>query len=140
MRNDSLNIAGLIAFHDGLLARWYPSGGPIAERFANGLWHWIERNHVRNTMLWDEEDSARRTDVPDREIVRCKRCIDRYNQDRNDAIETIDVCLLEALEHTLPRPDARLHSETPGAIIDRLSILALKIHHMHREAEREGAG
>jgi len=39
----------------------------------------------------------------------------------------------------LPNSDAPLHSETPGLIIDRLSILALKIYHTGEEAERTDA-
>src|SRR5205823_8785038 len=34
---------------------------------------------------------------------------------------------------------APLHSETPGLIIDRLSILALKIYHTREEAHRRDA-
>jgi hypothetical protein len=33
----------------------------------------------------------------------------------------------------------RLHSETPGAIVDRLSILSLKLYHMREEVERVDA-
>jgi hypothetical protein len=36
-------------------------------------------------------------------------------------------------------PGAPLHSETPGMMIDRLSILALKIYHTREEAQRETA-
>ncbi len=36
-------------------------------------------------------------------------------------------------------PNAPLHSESPGLIIDRLSILALKIYHTREEAERPDA-
>jgi hypothetical protein len=39
----------------------------------------------------------------------------------------------------LPNPDAPLHSESPGLIIDRLSILGLKIYHTREEAERAEA-
>ena len=35
--------------------------------------------------------------------------------------------------------DARLNSETPGNLIDRLSINALKIYHMDEETRREKA-
>ena len=35
--------------------------------------------------------------------------------------------------------EAPLHSESPGLIIDRLSILALKIYHTREEAERADA-
>jgi hypothetical protein len=113
------------------------SPGQASQR-SSGVWHWIERNHRCNGCLWDEEDRARRTDVADAEIVRCKRSIDRYNQQRNDAVEAIDVCLLEAIGEA--PAGAVLHSETPGAMIDRLSILSLKIHHMRHESERREAG
>ena len=33
-------------------------------------------------------------------------------------------------------PDARINTESPAWAVDRLSILALKIYHMAREAER----
>jgi hypothetical protein len=39
----------------------------------------------------------------------------------------------------LPKVAAPLHSETPGMMIDRLSILALKIFHTRQEAERADA-
>ena len=35
--------------------------------------------------------------------------------------------------------DARWHSETPGAIIDRLSILALKVHYMGVQEREAGS-
>ena len=38
----------------------------------------------------------------------------------------------------MPSSSAPLHSETPGLIIDRLSILALKVFHTHEEAHRSG--
>ncbi|MCK0508387.1 DUF4254 domain-containing protein [Aromatoleum anaerobium] len=133
-----LQAGAIVAFHDGFLAdRAAPS---LAEPAP--WWRWIEENHRSNTALWREEDRARRTDVPDGEIVRCKRNIDALNQRRNDAVEALDDCLLTALERVVPAPapDARLSSETAGAIIDRLSILALKIHHMRQASQRREAG
>ncbi|MGA9584821.1 MAG: DUF4254 domain-containing protein, partial [Terracidiphilus sp.] len=66
-----------------------------------------------------------------------KRRIDTTNQLRNDLAEDLDRILLEWLApHRLPAEDAPLNSETPGLIIDRLSILALKIYHTREEAER----
>lgn len=131
-------------FHDSLVREAPGPGRLETPRFGpgEGLWHWVERNHLCNILLWDEEDIARRTDVPDAEIVRCKRSIDRYNQQRNDAVEAIDACLLAALHEADARPadGARVHSETPGAMLDRLSILSLKIHHMGRQALRRDAG
>jgi hypothetical protein len=128
--------AEIVGFHDERVAdrAWAKSGGA---RFADGVWQWIEANHRCNNLLWDEEDLARRRDVPDREIAANKRAIDGYNQQRNDAIERIDEHLLSALGE--PQPGARLNSETAGAMIDRLSILALKIFHMRLQTERTDA-
>lgn len=134
-----LNQTTLAALHDGILAERAVAGGTARQRFAEGLWHWIERNHVCNAMLWDEEDRARQVDVADEEIVRCKRSIDRLNQQRNDAVEAIDDRLLEMLGDIRLARAARLHSETPGAMIDRLSILSLKVHHMRLQTERDDA-
>ncbi len=96
--------------------------------------------HLVNIRLWHEEDEARRPDVDDHVVAATKRRIDVLNQQRNDLIERIDDVLLELLaESNLPCATAPLHSETPGAIIDRLSVLALKVFHMREEADRSGA-
>ena len=89
-------------------------------------------------MLWDEEDLARRRHVADSEIAQNKRHIDGFNQRRNDAVERIDDLLLQALANQL-NPVARLHSETAGMMMDRLSILALKIIAMRGQTLRRDA-
>ena len=101
------------------------------------LWRAIEDNHRNNNLLWGEEDLARRRHAPDAEIAGNKRAIDRYNQQRNDAIERIDEVLLNLYPEKMNSENARLSSETPGAMIDRLSILSLKIHHMRLQTLRK---
>ena len=120
-----LDSARLVAFHDG------KGAAP-----ASALWGAIEDNHRCNGLLWKEEDLARRRHVPDAEIAANKRAIDGYNQRRNDAIERIDEALLAVFSSAMTNPDTRLNSETPGSMIDRLSILSLKIHHMRLQTER----
>ncbi len=39
----------------------------------------------------------------------------------------------------LPAAGAELHSESPGLILDRLSILSLKLFHTREEIDRPGA-
>lgn len=99
-----------------------------------GVWVFIHGNHRRNYDLWHQEDCARRDDQGFEYVVRAKRAIDAYNQQRNDFIERTDQWLFEQL-----KPDvtsAPINSETPGMIMDRLSILALKGYHMMEQAER----
>ncbi|MDH4051404.1 MAG: DUF4254 domain-containing protein [Rubrivivax sp.] len=130
--------------------RWLTlPGGPADDAPApdGPPWAWIATNHRCNARLWAQEDLARRQQAPDAEIVANKRAIDGFNQARNDAIERIDEALLMALGwletragELVQRPapaGARLNSETPGSMIDRLSILALKQHAMAAQAERQ---
>lgn len=127
------------AFHDARVAdRGWAASDAVAH--AEGAWRWIEANHRCNTLLWDEEDRARRRDVPDAAIAGNKRAIDGYNQRRNDAIENLDEALLARLSAVTPAPGAWHNSETAGAMVDRLSILALKSFHMGLEARRTDAG
>lgn len=100
----------------------------------------VARQHLANCELWHIEDEARALGATDEEIAGVKRRIDRTNQRRNDLAEALDRILLEWLAgRGLPRPDAPLHSESPGLMIDRLSILALKIYHTREEATRADA-
>jgi hypothetical protein len=122
--------------------------GDAAAPARSGVWQWIEANHRFNNLLWAEEDLARRTRVSDAEIAANKRNIDRYNQARNDATERIDELLLVALglvdpgsaagdaPRSTPAAGARLNSETAGSMIDRLSIMALKVHAMRLQTVR----
>jgi hypothetical protein len=136
--------------HDRLLADpVWPAAEPAAR--DDGVWTWIQANHRNNSLLWAEEDLARRTRVGDGEIAANKRAIDRFNQARNDATERVDELLLVALGLVDPasaRTDspvstvpagARLSSETAGSMIDRLSILALKVHAMRAQTRRADA-
>ncbi len=106
------------------------------EAGTDGLMALATAQHQANFDLWHEEDKARVPETPDAEIVRVKRAIDRLNQRRNDLVERMDLRLMEGLRQS---PEAPLHSETPGLMIDRLSILALKIYHTHEETQRESA-
>ena len=105
---------------------------------ADGGMRWVVANHRYNSLLWEQEDQARRTDVSDSEIAKNKRAIDRYNQLRNDAIESLDECTLEAMAGVPVADDAWINSETAGSMVDRLSINALKQHHMQLQLDRIG--
>ncbi|MDN3584429.1 DUF4254 domain-containing protein [Mucilaginibacter flavus] len=99
----------------------------------------IQENNHWNYLLWHQEDVARTIDIEPSAMVLAKRNIDLFNQNRNDCIEKIDEWILEFLNVKKVNPKGRLHSETPGMMIDRLSIMALKIYHMREEAARGDA-
>ena len=112
------------------------------------VWRWVANNHRNNCLLWDEEDLARRTRATDADITANKRAIDGYNQARNDATERVDEFLLlslgliDAATASSDQPiakvsgSARLNSETAGSIMDRMSIMSLKIKAMSAQTVR----
>jgi len=112
-----------------------------AESDRNQAWlNLVARQHRANFDLWHIEDEARTLGATDAEIAAVKRRVDLTNQRRNDLAEELDRSLLALLAaRGLPNTAATLHSESPGLMIDRLSILALKIWHTREEAERESA-
>lgn len=138
MSNDTffadILTAKITAFHDQCLAKADFTSMP--HQFETGVWAWIERNHFNNTSLWAEEDLARRTTVSADDIATNKRHIDGFNQARNDATERVDEEILVRMLDTPRGDDARLHSETAGAMMDRMSIMGLKIKAMRAQTER----
>ncbi len=120
---------------DAWTVRWHEveDAGTVAE----GAAELMAKNHRANFDLWHEEDKARDPRASNMEIARVKRAIDGLNQRRNDLVEEMDEQLLRGLP--TQGADAPLHSETPGMMIDRMSILALKIYHTREQAEREDA-
>jgi hypothetical protein len=133
-----LHAARVAAFQDAVLAAWREDRAPPPARFPDGVWRWIERNHVCNTLRWRTEQRSRRGDVPDAEVAGCKRTIDRQNHARHQAIELIDASMLDLF--AAAGPGARLHVDTPGTMIDRLSSLSLQISHARHAAEDGGDG
>jgi hypothetical protein len=133
-----INKDTLLALHDEALATWYrerPAEAAFMAAVGADLRSLVLAQHFCNFSLWNHEDEARRRDVADSYIADTKRAIDKWNQKRNDLIERIDVFLLEELKDSdISR--GRQNSETAGSMVDRCSILALKIHHMGINATR----
>jgi Protein of unknown function (DUF4254) len=144
-------LESVSSFHDEMLrsTSWPPKQELPEFKNRTDVWRWIAENHRNNCLLWDEEDLARRTQVSDSEIALNKRHIDGFNQARNDATERVDEFLLialglvgaEAAGTSSPvsqaKAGARLNSETAGSMIDRMSIMALKIKAMTWQLQRK---
>ncbi len=122
-----------------LTRMWHEAPG----RSQSPAGEWLDlvaRQHRANFDLWHIEDAARTPHVADAELAKVKRRIDQTNQLRNDLTEELDRTLLKWLEaRGLPNATAPMNSESPGLIVDRLSILALKIYHTREETERKDA-
>lgn len=104
-----------------------------AETFESLLYvkNWID------TVQWHLEDIIRQPDINPEEGMSIKRRIDKSNQDRTDMVEKIDDFFLSQFNHVNPRSDARINSETPAWLLDRMSILMLKIYHMKEQTARK---
>jgi hypothetical protein len=143
-----IDVEALIEMHDCAIERWKKIAiiptlsaadcvlkASLQEKEFLGL---AEENHGFNYQLWCAEDRARRDDKGYEFVYWAKREIDWCNQQRNDRVEQMDEWITE---HFCPAKPASvpIHSETPGMIIDRLSILSLKIYHMAIQAHRDTA-
>ena len=133
-----MTTTAIDALLERLVARWHEVEPAHAE---TGLAGKVCDLHRFNFLLWHEEDIARSPEVTDAKIAQVKRAIDKYNQARNDAIEKVDDWLVADLAaRGIAAPaGAPAATETPGAAIDRLSILELRRYHMREQAERSDA-
>ena len=95
------------------------------------LKNWID------TVQWHLEDIIRNPEIDASEALTIKRRIDKSNQDRTDTVERIDDFFLEAFRQVKYPAGVRINSETPAWLLDRMSILTLKIYHMTEQTERK---
>jgi hypothetical protein len=97
------------------------------------LKNWID------TVQWHLEDIIRDPKNEPSLLVAIKRRIDASNQHRTDTVEQIDELLSENFKTVKPLPNARMNSETPAWLLDRMSILQLKIYHFKEQLGRPDA-
>jgi hypothetical protein len=131
-------VATLDALLVHLVAHWHDFE---VEHSEEGLKGRLCDLHRFNFLLWHEEDIARSPAVSDGRIAQVKRAIDRFNQARNDAIEKVDDWLVAdlAARGIAAAPAGPAATETPGAALDRLSILELRRYHMREQVDRRDA-
>jgi len=132
-------VKEIVALHREMVVRWHERDEVDVP--YTGLQGVICRQFTFNYLLWHEEDIARSTDVDDSRIADVKRKIDSYNQQRNDWMEKIDDWITDDLENRGVNSEAskKLNTETAGSVVDRMSILALRIYHLEEQVERADA-
>jgi hypothetical protein len=113
---------------------------PIKNPYTQGGFEWLLylKNWI-DTVQWHLEDIIRDPNIDPQEGIQIKRRIDKSNQDRTDTVEKMDDYFLEQYDKVVPKPHARMNSETPAWLLDRMSILQLKIYHMQEQASRSDA-
>ncbi len=113
---------------------------PIKNPYAAGSFEALlyAKNWI-DTVQWHLEDIIRLPEINPVEGIQLKRRIDKSNQDRTDMVERVDDYFLEQFKGVTPKAGARINSETPAWLLDRMSILLLKIYHMKEQTERTDA-
>jgi hypothetical protein len=99
------------------------------------LYHknWID------TVQWHLEDIIRDPNIKPVDALNLKRRIDKSNQERTDLVEQVDDYFMTEFHNVNLQPGARQNSETPAWLLDRMSILLLKIYHMQEQVDRKDA-
>jgi hypothetical protein len=114
---------------------------PMQNPYPEGQFKYLlyKKNWI-DTVQWHLEDIIRLPDIDPKEALQIKRRIDRSNQERTDTVEQMDDYFMEQFKNVQYKPDARINSETPAWLLDRMSILMLKIYHMREQTLRTDAG
>ena len=114
---------------------------PIKNPFPAGSFNALlyGKNWI-DTVQWHLEDLIRVPTIDPVEALKIKRRIDKSNQDRTDMVEKLDDYFLEEFKHVKAQQGTRINSETPAWLLDRMSILMLKIYHMKEQTERKDVG
>ena len=124
--------------HEADLESWEDAVRALRPEHA-GWAGYSELLQLINTYQWHEEDRSRVRDAGDDVLASVKRSIDASNARRVKTIEALDTHIWKALQAAgLPRMDTPMHSESPAGIIDRITILALKLYHIREELSTAG--
>ena len=78
------------------------------------------------------EDVTRDPDADDATVAGAKRAIDCLNLARHDLVERIDAAVDDAVEQS---PTAPMATESPGMVVDRLSVLVIRLARMTAASE-----
>jgi len=136
---------------DEVVARWHAVEGHVGDwetavaavpaQQPEGWAAVTERLQLINTFQWHEEDRSRDHGATDQVQAAVKRSIDASNRRRVRTVDRLDDMIHAGLARAgVIDPRAPLNSESPGSIIDRLSVLALKIHHVAEARDALPAG
>lgn len=111
----------------------------VMKNLHEGVDHLLYHKCWIDTVQWHLEDIIRDPNINPEEALVIKRRIDKSNQDRTDMVEKIDDWFWDYFGKKNDLSCGRINTESPAWVVDRLSILALKIYHMQEQANRTDA-
>ena len=103
---------------------------------TNTIEHLMYLKNWIDTVQWHLEDIIRDPNIDPVKGMEIKRRIDHSNQNRTDTVEHIDDYYIKMFADVSAQDGAEINTESPAWVVDRLSILCLKIYHMHEQVER----
>lgn len=112
----------------------------MPSRYAeNSIENLMYRKNWIDTVQWHLEDIVRDPAIDADYGMQIKRRIDSSNQDRTDTVEHIDDFYIQLFKDASPQTGVKINTESPAWVVDRLSILCLKIYHMQEQVDRTDA-
>ena len=117
----------------------------VTENIDSGFANPYELNTLQNllfekcwidTVQWHLEDIIRKPDLDPKKGLEIKFRIDTSNQNRTDIVEKIDDYYFHKYKDIKSKKN-RINTESPGWVVDRMSILCLKIYHMKEQTLRK---
>ena len=112
----------------------FPTGGELVSEMERAIradarvhpipWVALVQELVESNLAqWDLEDVTRDPTASDEVVANAKRGIDRLNIGRHRLVEQVDTWIAAGLEQPA---DAPLATESPGMVLDRLSVLVIR--------------
>ena len=130
----------LLEWFTDLIELWHDTAPlkPNDTQSPKGMTQWVL---YKNFLVWHLEEMIRDKNVNAEKIPEIERAIDTNTHIRMDVLEQIDIWIDNVLTTAGVQADvnASVHSETPANIINRLSVLCLKIYHLNERLRTESA-
>jgi len=124
-----------------LIELWHDTAPiePTEYQSPKGMTQWL---HYQNFVVWHLEEMLRHNDIKPDKIHRLEQAVDKHTNQRMDVLEQIDIWIDNVLETAgiAPADGTPVHSETPANIINRLSVLSLKIFHLKERLDNDNLG
>jgi len=128
----------LVEWFSDLIELWHDTAPipPSEYQSPKGMTQWI---HYQNFIVWHLEEILRDSSISTEKITRIEKAVDKHTHQRIDVLEQIDIWIKNVIDNAdvKIKKEAVVHSETPSNIINRLSVLSLKIFHMQERLESD---